>query len=125
MFPTYFLYFTAIAWFCYGIYCFFQPQMLASAAGIGALNAAGVTELRAMYGGLQSGIGILALIGARALRWQRGVLLSLACVYGGLATARGIAALGGGDFSAYTLGAFLFEAVSCLVMILLFRRAAG
>lgn len=124
MFAPIFLYITALGWLLYGLYCFLQPQALGALAGIGPLTATGATELRAMYGGLQAGIGLMALIGARENRWQRSVLLSLFCIYGGLVSARAIAAVSGGDYSAYTLGALAFEGLSCLISLSLFRRSA-
>jgi hypothetical protein len=36
--------------------------MLAEAAGIGTESASGATELRALYGGVQTSIGVMALV---------------------------------------------------------------
>ena len=52
-----FLLVSTLVWLPYGIYCFFAPGFLAGAAGVAALSPTGRTELRAMYGGLQAGIG--------------------------------------------------------------------
>ena len=122
MWATLFLYVTAIAWAGYGIYCFLQPQILGSLAGLAATNVTGATELRAMYGGAQFGIGLMTLFGARELRLQRPTLLGLACIYGGLGISRAIAALLGHDVSVYTLGAATFEITSLLICVALLRR---
>ncbi len=59
-----FLGLVALVWLPYGLLCFFQPGFLAGAAGVTSTSATGSTELRAMYGGLQVAIGVLALAGA-------------------------------------------------------------
>ena len=59
-----FLALSGLVWFPYGVYLFFQPGYLADAAGIVSTTATGNIELRAMYGGLQAGIGALAFAGA-------------------------------------------------------------
>lgn len=122
MWASLFLYFNAIAWAGYGIYCFLQPQALGEIAGLAATKVSGATELRAMYGGAQIGIGLMALFGARELRLQRGILLALACIYGGLSSTRVVAALLGHDSTAYTLGAAGFEGLSLLICVALLRR---
>lgn len=122
MWATLFLYVTAIVWAGYGIYCFLQPQMLGEIAGVAASNVTGATELRAMYGGAQFGIGVMAFFGARELRLQRPTLLGLACIYGGLGISRAVAALLGHDATAYTLGAGTFEILSLLICVALLRR---
>ena len=118
-----FLYVSGLGWFLYGLYCFFQPQALGDIAGLGASAPSGATELRAMYGGLQTAIGLIAFIGAREIRAQRTVLLAFVCLYGGLASARALAAISHGDHSAYTLGALGYEALSCLISVALLRHS--
>jgi hypothetical protein len=56
-----FLAFSALLWLPYGVYCFFDPGFLAGAAGVVSQSPTASTELRAMYGGLQTAIGALAL----------------------------------------------------------------
>ena len=46
-----------------GIFTFFDPQTMGEALGIAPLNASGETEIRATYGGLVVGSGLLVLAG--------------------------------------------------------------
>ena len=46
-----------------GIFTFFDPGTIGEALGIAPLNASGETEIRAMYGGLVVGSGLLAFSG--------------------------------------------------------------
>jgi hypothetical protein len=108
-----FLGLSALIWLPYGIYCFLAPGALAGIAGVTSSSVTGSIELRAMYGGLQAAIGVLA--GAALLRpsLERPALLALAFLCGGLFTARLLGALVESEFSAYTLGGMALEIVSC------------
>lgn len=46
-----------------GIFTFFDPHAMGEALGIAPLNASGKTEIRATYGGLVIGSGVLVLSG--------------------------------------------------------------
>lgn len=46
-----------------GIFTFFDPHAMGEAMGIAPLNASGETEIRATYGGLVVGSGLLVLSG--------------------------------------------------------------
>ena len=46
-----------------GVFTFFDPHTMGEALGIAPLNASGETEIRATYGGLVVGSGLLALSG--------------------------------------------------------------
>lgn len=107
-----FLAVSALVWLPYGVLCFVTPGLLADVAGVASTSATGTIELRAMYGGLQAALGVLA--GAALLRpsLQRPALLTLAFVCGGLFTARLLGALLGADFSSYTMLGLLFELLS-------------
>ena len=54
----------ALLWLPYGLYCFLVPEFLVEAAAVSATASTGTVELRAMYGGLQAGIGALCAAGA-------------------------------------------------------------
>ena len=56
-----FLGISVLIWFPYGLFCFLQPSFLGQVAGVVAHSTTATTELRAMYGGLQAGIGLLCL----------------------------------------------------------------
>ena len=46
-----------------GIFTFFDPHTMGQALGIAPMNASGETEIRATYGGLVVGSGLLVLAG--------------------------------------------------------------
>jgi hypothetical protein len=123
MFERGVLLFTAIVWMPYGAYCFVQPQSLAETAGVLAMTPTGATELRAMYGGLQMGIGVLALVSLARPRLAVGALLAVAFLTAGLASTRLFGAWLDGSWSAYTGGGLFFETLSFgLASVALHRR---
>lgn len=124
MVATVFIWFSALGWLLYGLYCLWDPAFLASAAGVTSTTATGQVELRAMYGGLQTAVGVFALIAALNHRWRPGAFLALSCLYFGLCTTRTGSALMAGDFSSYTVGALAFEWTSALLSLWLFRSLA-
>lgn len=107
-----FLIVSVAIWIPYGLYCFFDPASLHTAAGLAATGATGSTELRAMYGGLQIAIGLLALLALRDATRVRSTLWCLAILIAGIGIARVLGALMVGDASSYTLGAAGFELVT-------------
>ena len=120
-----FLGFSALVWLPYGVFCFAQPSFLAEAAGIHFVSTTGNIELRAMYGGLQTGIGVLAAVAIVRPGLRTPALATLAFLCGGLALAR----LGGagieGEWSSYTVIGLCFEVISSSVASWLLMRAAA
>ena len=49
-----------------GIFTFFNPEAMGEALGIAPVNVSGETEIRATYGGLVVGAGLLLLCGLRS-----------------------------------------------------------
>ena len=80
----------------------FSPGFLAEAAGVGFASPTGATELRAMYGGLQAAIGVVALGGALRPERARSALQLLFVVGAGLGVARVLGAGLDSAWSAYT-----------------------
>jgi len=117
-----FLGLSALVWLLYGLYCFAAPQSLADGAGVAFQSPTGSTELRAMYGGLQAAIGLLAALGALRAGWRRHALVALAFMTAGLGSTRlaGVALDGG--LSSYTAIALAFEWGSAAAAILLLSR---
>jgi len=108
----------------YGIYCFLRPGFLADFAGVGALSSTGTVELQAMYGGLQTGFGALALFGALRPAHAPTILLAILFQCAGLGSFRLMGALSSGSFSSYTSQGIAFELGSTLVAFLLWRALA-
>lgn len=110
-----------IAFLPYGLYCLAVPGFLAGAAGLTATTPTGLTEIRAMYGGLQAGFGVLLLAAARDSRLTLGGLAAVAFVMPGLALARLFGVMLDGGLSGYTIGALVVEIGSSLIAVSLLR----
>ncbi len=115
-----FLCLLALMFIPYGLYCLVQPEMLSGAAGLVAKSKTGKIELQAMYGGLQTGVGVLCLLGAFRERLQDAAMLALLFVFAGLAVVRVSLGLSQGDFSGYSLFAMSFESL-CLIYLLWYQ----
>ncbi len=116
---------SALLWALYGVYCFADPASLAGAAGVTATTATGTIELRAMYGGLQAALGLLAGAACWRPSLVRPALLALAFVAAGLFTARLLAAVVAAEFSAYTVMALTIEIVTWMFASRLLQSAGG
>lgn len=121
MLPRIFLALSGLLWFVYGIYCFFEPGYLQGAAGVAATSTTGTIELRAMYGGLQAGVGALALAAALRPALVTPALLASSFLFAGLATTRLLAAIDAGELSSYTISALVLEGGSLALAVALLR----
>ncbi len=117
-----FLTLSALVWLPYGIWCALHPSYLAEAAGVAFQSPTGSTELRAMYGGLQAALGVLATLGALRPSWVRPALVSIAFATAGLGSARLVGTLLDGGLSSYTEVALGFEFTSAVVALVLLNR---
>jgi hypothetical protein len=104
-----FLILTAIVWLPYGVMCFLDPARLAESTGVIASTPTGSTEIRAMYGGLQAAIGVLALLAVFRPDIVKSALVCLATLAGGLLTGRLIGLAIDGGYTGYTGMAIGFE----------------
>jgi len=100
---------STLLWLGYGLYCFFQPGALGEAAGVVGHTPTATTELRAMYGGAQAGIGLLCAGAFARETLRRPALLTLLFVVGGLGITRLAGALLDDSFTSYTLVGLGFE----------------
>lgn len=108
----------------FGIYCFVQPEFLAGFAGVAATSTTGTVELRAMYGGLQTALGLLAFVGAFRASYARAALLTAAFLCAGLGSFRLLGALMAGEVSYYSAQGMTFEFLAAIIAIVLLRRNA-
>lgn len=97
-----FLWVCAVLFLPYGLYCFAMPGALEGIAGVSFTSPTGSAEIRAMYGGLQTAVGALALMGASRPDLARTTVTSIAVLCAGLGLARLSGALLDGGFSMYT-----------------------
>jgi hypothetical protein len=124
-----FLGLNAFVFIGYGLACLVSPAIVADAAGLQPTTGDGTVELRAMYGGLQAAVGMLALAALLRAELQRSVLLVLAFLFFGLASARMIGALlavsDSMSVGSYTWGALSFELVCLVAAVALFSRSGS
>jgi hypothetical protein len=117
-----FLAVSALVWLPYGLWCFARPEILAAFAGLAATTPTAIAEVRAMYGGLQIAIGVLAVVALARPHHRRSVVLTLGLLTGGLGIARLLAVLLGAGVSGYTAGGLIVEFGSMAWAAALLRR---
>ena len=116
---------SVLIWFGYGLACFVNPSIIESTAGLRIDSAVARTEVRAMYGGLQMAIGVMALAALFNPRFVQPTLFSVAFLVTGLAASRLLGALIDTSFAQYTYGAVVFEFVAAGCAMVLLRRGAA
>jgi hypothetical protein len=104
----------------FGIILLCWPEMALPGLGIQAQSAQAEVELRAMYGGLELGLGLLLLTCFSAERQRFGLQLSLAS-YGGLAFARMLSMLAIGISTPFLWAALVWEVVIATMSLLALR----
>lgn len=107
----------------YGLYCLTTPSMLAEAAGVQANNITGTIELQAMYGGMQTAIGVMCLLALIRPAMQSVAMMTLLFVFTGLGVVRVTLGLMHGDFSDYTVFGMAYETLT--VCFLVWRYSTG
>jgi ABC-type thiamin/hydroxymethylpyrimidine transport system permease subunit len=112
---------SVLLWLPYGVFCAFEPGYLAEVAGVVAATPTGTTEIRAMYGGLQAGIGALCAFALFRPDFARSALVVLCFLAAGLFTARFAGFLLDASGSPYTYGTLVFESSYALVCGYLLR----
>ena len=117
------LWLSAVVFTVYGLVCFFAPEVGAGYAGLDMTNGNAYAEIGAMYGGLQTGIGLFCAIGALQPRHTRSALLLLALVIGLLTLGRLYSTLTGSEaVTAYTYGALGYEFFTAVVAAIALRQ---
>lgn len=90
-FPVWALWLCAVAFLVTGLLFTVMPQSMFAAIGLDVPSGSPITELRAVYGGLEVGAGIFLALCARrgGVAVELGLVLSF-LLFGGLATYRAI-----------------------------------
>ncbi|MGB3621195.1 DUF4345 domain-containing protein [Ketobacter sp. MCCC 1A13808] len=117
-----FLILNVIMWLPYGIACIVNPGLPTGFSGLEMTSATAMTEIRSMYGGVQSAMGVMCLMAVFASSLVRPALGAVAFVFSGLAIARVVGFLLDSSGSEYTYGAMGFEAVGAAVSMYLFVK---
>ncbi|MBL4609003.1 MAG: DUF4345 family protein [Pseudomonadales bacterium] len=118
-----FLLVSVFVWLPYGLMCFFFPSVVGEFNGMQALGDTGLIEFKAIYGGLQSGMGLLVLMAVMNSRFERPALLMLMFLCGAMGFARFIATDFDGAVSFYTYMAVVLEGTTALLAFWLLGEA--
>lgn len=124
MATTVFLGLSVLVWLPYGLYCLVNPGYLAQVADVASSSATGTTELRAMYGGLQAAMGVLAGLALVRRELRPHALLAMTVLPAGLFLGRLVGVVLDGRVSGYTGGALAFELLLVVIAGWLFRGQA-
>ena len=104
------LWISALLFIGYGLVSFFFPEIPAGLVDLKIPNVDAAAEIRSIYGGLQTGIGLFCLLAAVNSDLYRAGLMLLVLGIGALALGRLYSILTTADsVTAYTNGALLFE----------------
>ena len=117
-----FLALMAVLFIFYGLYCLVQPGYLEEVAGVSAAGITGTIEIQAMYGGLETAIGVLCALGAIQVSMRRPALIAVLFCFTGLAIPRVTLGLMHGDVGGYTLAAMILETFSAVMALYLLSR---
>tara|TARA_R110001592_G_scaffold1277_6_gene7524 strand:+ start:608 stop:985 length:378 start_codon:yes stop_codon:yes gene_type:complete len=109
---------SALAFIGYGFLSLLSPGIPASFAGIQLSNGDAYAEVGAMYGGLQTGIGLFCALALLKAEFYRSGLMLLVLAIGALTLARLISLLTAPDpVSVYSYGAFGYELATTLAAL--------
>jgi hypothetical protein len=116
---------TGLAFAGYGLFCAYDLNIVLRTTGLAFLEPSAAVESRAMYGGLQTGLGLLWLNSAVNKRMTPYGLVAMVFVVGCLALGRALGIWNDG-IDDYNRGALIFESASAvLAAIALWRERAS
>jgi hypothetical protein len=109
---------STIAFIGYGLVSLLSPAIPAGFAGLVMSNGDAFAEVGAMYGGLQTGIGLFCGLALLKPEFYRSGLVLLVLAIGALALARLVSLLASPDpVTAYSYGALAYETATVLVAL--------
>ena len=112
-----FLIISVFIWLPYGLFCFFLPEFASLFNGVEPANETGLIEFRAIYGGLQSGMGLMTLYALYNSRLERPVLFMFIFLCGGMGLGRFMASDFSADVSFYTYMALILELATAAIAL--------
>ena len=119
------LWLSAVIFGSYGIVCLIWPELPAEYAGLMIDSGDAWVEIAAMYGGLQTGLGLFCLLAALNPNFYKTGLVVLIFCIGSLALARLYSTLLITDpVSAYTWGAMTYEFATTILATLALRKTS-
>ena len=121
-----YLIFTVLVWLPWGLICVFDTGMIAEIIGVTSTSPSGTSDLRAMYGGVQTAVGLMAALALYDTQYFRNLCFTLALVAGCLALSRTYGLIVDGSSTVYTWGVVAYEyfaAITAMMWLAWFRDA--
>lgn len=120
------LWVSALVFTGYGMVSLVAPSVPAGYAGLVISNGNAFAEIAAMYGGLQTGIGIFCLLAVSKTEFYRAGLVILVLGIGAIALGRLIGFLVTAEpVTMYTYGAFFYECFTAIWAAYAFRQTSS
>ena len=116
-----YLLFTAIVWLPWGLLCIFDVSGIADIIGVVGVTPSGNSDLRAMYGGVQTAVGLMAVWALYNPRFFRNFLINLAFVCSCLALSRTYGLFVDDSSRGYTWGVLAYEYFAAISSMLWLR----
>ncbi len=112
----------AVVFIAFGLIALIQPSAMTGPPGLDASADGAVTEVRALYGGLQLGLGALLIWAVLdPSRWAHG-LLAYGFLIGAVGDSRFIGLLIDGNWTGFHLFALSFEWITASLALFLWWR---
>jgi len=108
-FPIVLLVLAGLGFLGFGVWLIIDPVSGLTTVGIAALNPAGQIELRALYGGLELGLGVFFLLCAARPDWRRPGLWAVLLGNGGIGLTRLLGIALSGVFTPFFAVALVWE----------------
>jgi len=122
MFGRIVLLITGILFASYGVWCLFDPEYVSATLELPGVTAQALTEIRAMYGGVQLALGVLFILAAFIGSWVRTFLWILLVLIGALAITRTFGAWLDHTFdNSYIQTVLIYEWVTFILSVLALR----
>jgi hypothetical protein len=123
MIGKFILWTSALLFVGYGLVGLVSPGIPAGFAGLEITTGDAFAEVGAMYGGLQTGLGLFCALAALRSEYYRAGLMLLVLGIGSLALARLISVLASIDLvTAYTYGALMYEMATAIIAAVALRN---
>ncbi len=100
----------------YGVYCIYNPQIVADMTFM-TVSPSALTEIRAMYGGLEVALGLFFMVMAFDARRIETALIAMTMCFAGLGSTRVIGILMNG-LDPYNTNAIIYESISTVLAVI-------
>ncbi|MDI1302622.1 MAG: DUF4345 domain-containing protein [bacterium] len=117
-----FLLLCGVAFALIGLNTFLNPLGAMAPVGLNINTVSALNELRATYGGMQVGIGLLLLSGFHVPALTRPALLAQLLIVGGLALGRVVSITIDGMPDTFVQGLLVLESIVAVLSLLFFLR---